>query len=245
MAAAEAGLFTSVRAAAATATPASAASPPAPAAASPAEYRNLIMATTVDDQAAPLLDLVDLIEKFPDLFDREVLERVDPTDRAFFAQVSHGCQAVVLASKLPCAGTRVGMRESNPEDRAQLAGEVRAYWPRSDLFEHPELGALGSLAYVACSNVPRAGRVVRLELREFCTSAERLAWAKASGCRWNQRTCELAAQGGHLEALRWAREHGCPWSTRVCSYAVAPGSAAVGAGAWVPVDGFELVFLRR
>ena len=45
------------------------------------------MATTEEDQAVLLLDLV---EKSPDLLAKEVLERVDPADRAFFAQVSHG-----------------------------------------------------------------------------------------------------------------------------------------------------------
>jgi len=96
----------------------------APAAASAAALHRNPMATTEEDPAAPLLDLV---EKFPDLFDTEVLRRVDPADRAFFAQVSHGCRAAVVASELPCAGTRVGMRELNPADRARLARAVRAF----------------------------------------------------------------------------------------------------------------------
>jgi hypothetical protein len=79
------------------------------------------------DQWSPLLDL---LEKLPDLFDAEVLRRVDPADRAFFAQVSHGCRAMVLASKLPCAGTRVGMRQLNPADCTRLAGAVRGIDPR-------------------------------------------------------------------------------------------------------------------
>jgi len=49
------------------------------------------------------------------------------------------------------------------------------------------------LGYVASSDVPRAGGVVRLELKEFCSSAERLAWAKASGCRWDADVCHAAA----------------------------------------------------
>jgi hypothetical protein len=48
-------------------------------------------------------------------------------------------------------------------------------------------------------------------LMEFCSSVERLAWAKASGCPWVARTCALRC---------------CGW---------APGGAAVDAGAWVPV----------
>ena len=71
-------------------------------------------------------------------------------------------------------------------------------------------------------------------LGEFCTSVERLAWTKASGCPWCACTCALAASGGRLcvavgagvvllvkqddraamhwrqEVLKWARQHGCP-----------------------------------
>ena len=166
--------------------------------------------TTEEGQASPLLDL---LEKLPDLFDAEVLRRLDPADRAFFAQVSHGCREAMIASELPCAGTRVGLPHLSPADRAQeLARAVRRFDP-----------AMGYIGYVASSDVPRAGGVVRLELSEFCTSAGRLALAKASGCQWDGWVCTLAAQGGHLEALRWAREHGCPWSGRACLYAAEGG----------------------
>jgi hypothetical protein len=60
---------------------------------------------------------------------------------------------------------------------------------------------------------------VQLQLGEFCTSPERLAWAKANGCRWDQVVCAHAAKGGHLEALRWARAHGCPWDSDTCTAA--------------------------
>ena len=102
------------------------------------------------------------------------------------------------------------MPQLNPAERARLAGAVWAFDVSRGYSKRESLGPLG---YVASSDLPRAGGVVRLELREFCTSAARLAWAKASGCRWDALTCGRAAQGGHLEALRWAREHGCPWDS--------------------------------
>ena len=77
--------------------------------------------------------------------------------------------------------------------------------------------------------LPR-GLTVRLRLREFCTSVERLAWAKAKGCSWElqgwggfENPCAQAAEGGHLEVLRWAREHHCPWNEVTCYYAAAGG----------------------
>ena len=79
------------------------------------------------------------------------------------------------------------------------------------------------LAAVLASELPRLskGVRVRLQLEGFCTSVERLAWAKANGCMWGEPTydgwiwqnnpCALAAAGGRLAVLRWAREHGCAW----------------------------------
>jgi hypothetical protein len=126
--------------------------------------------TNDNDTFSPLLDLV---ERFPDLFAQKVLQHLDPIDRTFFAQAGGACRAAVAASDLPRAGTR----------REVLGMSV---W------------------------------VVRHRLREFCTSVERLAWAKASGCPWVAQTCELIAAGGHLEVLQWAREHDCPWETGTC-----------------------------
>jgi len=148
---------------------------------------------------------------------------MDPADRAFLAQASHGCRAVVLASELPCAGTRVGMRQLTSKDRARLARAVRAstYGHTGRDEDHLE-----SLGYVASSDLPRAGGVVRLELKEFCTSPERLAWAKAKGCRWDAWTCAVAARAG-LQALILAREQGCPWHNEMCHYAAEGGHVAV------------------
>ena len=51
------------------------------------------------------------------------------------------------------------------------------------------------------------------KVTDFAGSEERLAWAKANRCPWEQKTCECIAKGGHLEVLRWAREeHHCPWA---------------------------------
>jgi hypothetical protein len=74
-----------------------------------------------DDDTCPLLDLLQT-----DLFQKEVLERLDPMDRTMLAQVGRPWLAAVLASGLPRLSTK-GVR-------------------------------------------------VLLQLEEFCTSGERLAW---------------------------------------------------------------------
>jgi len=91
------------------------------------------------------------------------------------------------------------------------------------------------LAAVIASGLSRLPRLVGWALRlvEFCTSVERLAWAKANGCPWREEgfghgggfdnPCALAAGGGHLEVLQWARENDCPWAFATCSYAAEGG----------------------
>ena len=46
-----------------------------------------------------------------------------------------------------------------------------------------------------------------------------LKWAHENGCPWDERTCERAAEGGHLEVLKWARANDCPWDFRTLSCA--------------------------
>jgi hypothetical protein len=73
---------------------------------------------------------------------------------------------------------------------------------------------------------------------------EALKYAHGNGCPWDQmpfttsrmyaheigclgnkygRTCEQAADGGHLETLKYAHENGCPWDEDNCKNAAANG----------------------
>jgi len=130
-----------------------------------------------NDTFSPLLDL---LERFPELFALKVLVHLDPIDRTFLAQAGSACRDAVAASDLPRAGTR----------RVELG---RVVW------------------------------VVTHNISEFCTSVERLAWAKESGCPWVARICGLASRGGRLEVLKWAREQDCPWASRTCGFAALGG----------------------
>jgi len=80
-------------------------------------------------------------------------------------------------------------------------------------------------AVVVSSGLPCAGITEGAPLRvtEFCGTVDRLAWAKANGCPWNEWTCVLAARGGGIEVLKWARVHHCPWDSRTCASAAAGG----------------------
>ena len=74
---------------------------------------------------------------------------------------------------------------------------------------------------MASSGKPRARhRSERLRREEFCNSVERLAWARSSGCPWNELTCARVAEEGHL------------------------GGAGVGAGTRLPVERVDVCTCR-
>ena len=73
---------------------------------------------------------------------------------------------------------------------------------------------------VRSSGMPIAGvkgGAFPLDVKDFVGSVELLAWAKASGCPWNEWICAYAARHGHLDVLKWAREHECPWDRQTCA----------------------------
>jgi hypothetical protein len=109
--------------------------------------------------------------------------------------------------------------------RSPLLGRLLDEWP--GLFEAEVLPLMDPTDRAVLAQVSRAGRDavrlpanlacagrtvgVRLKLADFVGSAGRLAWAKANGCPWQARTCDIVATGGHARALLWALEHHCPW----------------------------------
>ncbi len=50
-----------------------------------------------------------------------------------------------------------------------------------------------------------------------------LQYAHENNCPWGERTCERAAEKGHVECLRYAHENGCLWDVNTCTYAAENG----------------------
>jgi hypothetical protein len=99
-----------------------------------------------DDNTFP--PLLDLVERFPDLFEREVLRRLRPIDRTFLAQAGRACWAVVAASDLPRAGTRAEvLRRSEWVVRHRLVAFV---------------GSVERLAWAKASGCPWVARTCAL-----------------------------------------------------------------------------------
>ena len=61
-------------------------------------------AEDVSENNNTFLPLLDLLERFPDLFAQKVLRHLDPIDRTFLAQAGGACRAAVAASDMPREG---------------------------------------------------------------------------------------------------------------------------------------------
>ena len=118
---------------------------------------------------------------------------------------------------------------------------VKKVLERLDRMDRTMFAEVGKVcrAAVLTSGLPRLPKspVVRLWPWEFCTSVERLFWARANGLQLNEWTCADVAKAGNLPALKWLREQGCPWDEgTTAGYGWAPGGAEVGMGAPLPVE---------
>jgi len=180
------------------------------------------MTTAAQGDSPPALLLGPVLGTLPpDLFQREVLRRLGPTDLASFAGAGCGCAATVAATAI--------MQWAK---RAKLTPPVR------DLgFYLPPLCMVN-----ACSHAARSGNREVLEWlhntgcpwNAATASAiagsghlEVLQWAREQGCPWDARTCAHAARYGHLRVLQWAREHHCLWNPSTTAWAASGGHLAV------------------
>jgi len=131
-----------------------------------------------------------LLEDFPDLFQKEVLERLDRVDRTLLGRTGSKARAAVKLSGLP----RVG--GSAEEPRVGIA----AFCQSPSTFVWAVVNGCPLECADICETLAEGGHL------------EVLRWAREQGCPWDEWTCARAAEGGHLEVLKWAREHHCPWT---------------------------------
>jgi len=142
--------------------------------------------------------LLDLLERFPDLFLKEVLERLDPTARASLA----GAGSVLLNVVYPRSIFPCGL----PARSETMGGAVRVFKVVDFL------GSAERLGWSKANGCPWETRTCSLAARGGHRQA--LKWMRELGCP-SGLVCYVAAQGGHLEVFQWAREHHCPWGESI------------------------------
>ena len=137
-----------------------------------------------DHDYSPLLDL---LQRFPGLFEKYVLKRLDPAARASLAGAGSVFRDVVYPRSIFPTGL----------PRAEKAlGRV---WARVRVFKLVDfLGSGERLAWAKDNGCPWEARTCELAARGGHLDA--LKRARKLGCGWDRWTCARAAAGGHLEA---------------------------------------------
>jgi hypothetical protein len=154
-----------------------------------------------DNDFSPLLDL---LQRFPDLFEMYVLERLDPTARASLARTASAFLDVVYPRSIfPFGLPRAEMTSWGVLARVFklvdfLGTAQRISWARAN---GCQWGA------ETCELAARRGNLVALK------------WLRTHACPWDIKTCYAATDGGHLQVLQWGREHDCPWDGWQCEIA--------------------------
>jgi hypothetical protein len=162
-----------------------------------------------DDDSSPLLDL---LERFPDLFKKYVLERLDPTARASLA----GAGSAFWDMAYPISMFPFGVPPAQMTDWVVLARVFKLV---------DFLGSIERLAWAKANGCPWTAGTCRYVARGG--HLEALRWMRELGCPWDERTSYAAAAGGHLAVLQWARAHDCPWGEHTCYFAALGGHLSV------------------
>ena len=176
-----------------------------------------------------------LVEDFSDLFQKEVLERLDPVDRALLGRTGSAVRSAVKRSGLLRVG---GSAEEPPVGIAAFCQSLSMFvwavengctWQCTDTCDILAGGGqLEVLRWAREHHCPWEGATDDIDT-DCCALAalgghlEVLKWLREHDCPWDQFTCEYAAVGGHLEILQWAREHHCPWDEVTCESAADSG----------------------
>jgi len=125
-----------------------------------------------NDTFTPLLDL---LERFPDLFAQEVLRHLDPVDRTFLARAGGACRAAVAASDLPRAGTREEVLGRSVCVGGAAPARGVCLVRRAAGVGHPTASGCPWVAHT-CVLIARGGRL------------DVLRWAREHGCAWDEMT---------------------------------------------------------
>jgi hypothetical protein len=185
--------------------------PPAPPAA---------LCTSSPPPPPPPPPLLALLEQVPDLFSKEVLARLTPTDRALLGRASRACRAIVVEStalkaQQAAAAAELAVEQATAALKAQTPGLTGAGFISADSFEGPKEGyifrmdgaglgyyvdnqALRSSLDLALTRKARAGLPpppsLPFRASNFAASFELSVWAVANGCTWMQMTRAVEAK---------------------------------------------------
>jgi hypothetical protein len=202
---------------------------PAAATATTLVYRPQIqpMTTSAQDDPLPSMLLGPMLEHLPDLFQKEVLRRLGPTDLASLAGVGRGCAAAVASTAL-----MLWAKHAKLTPRWYFGFYLPPLCMRLACLHAARGGHREVLEWLHMTGAPWGATTCAIAAMGGHLAV--LQWAREHGCTWDPDlaawdpdTCAQAARSGHLRVLQWARKHHCPWNWWTPAWAAAGGHLEV------------------
>ena len=174
--------------------------------------------------------------EIPDLFEKEVLTKLDAIDLKIFYDLCRASREVVIRSKIKLNNERRYVSDVESMREFQLA------------WEHYRWGERDVCGYELTQEwfCQRAAKTNNLEFLKWAREVKRCAWDKwtiisaasqgdldmvkycvDNDCPMNARACAYAAEEGHLDVLEYLYEHGCPWNRWTITQAAFQGNLSM------------------
>jgi hypothetical protein len=183
----------------------------------------------LDDDRSPLWKLVTEIS---DMFEKEILTKLNEIDVKCFYDVNTESRAVVIRSKIELNNERRDVEKVKSMRELALAWEYYRFGEENmfcieftqELFcwRVAQTNNLDFLKWARevkqCAwdtdTISQAASQGNLDMVKYCVE---------NGCPMDEEACSNAAKKGHLDVLKYLHEHGCPWDSKTCYYAAGNG----------------------
>ena len=164
-----------------------------------------------------------LVTEIPDLFEKEVLTKLDAIDLKIFYDLCRASREVVIRSKIKLNNERRYVSDVESMREFQLAWE-HYRWGEEDMYGN-EMNQGRFCLRVAQTN--------NLEFLKWAREVKHCAWDEwtigcaayqgnlsmvkycvENDCPMDWKACSDAAVKGHLDVLKYLHEHDCPWDSK-------------------------------
>ena len=164
-----------------------------------------------------------LVTEIPDLFEKEVLTKLDAIDLKIFYDLCRASREVVVRSKIELNNKIRNVSDVESMREFQLAWE-HYRWGEEDMY------GIEMTQERFCHRVARTNN---LEFLKWAREVKRCAWDEETigcaayqgnlsmvkycvenDCPMDWKACACAASEGHLDVLKYLHEHDCPWDSK-------------------------------
>ena len=152
-----------------------------------------------------------LIRELPEVFEAEVLTKLDCKDHFSLALVNKACKYSIYKVEPIALMTKKLFHsdDGTPSTDCKFRQHMAAYEGRLDVLKWLFEKGCPISRKLCASGAVNSGHVHMFQ------------WMKDTGMtdKWRERHMYSAACNGHLEVVKWLHVNGCPWDEKACLFA--------------------------